>query len=97
MKNELTRLQKKTIEERRELEAKTAQELIKEFHDINHPESLITLWNIRRAKKSAVLCVDKILDGTMMYLDDLDPVVTFWQGVKREIQSYEEKGRRTNG
>jgi hypothetical protein len=39
------------------------------------------------AKQCALIAVDEILDASMLYFDDLNSYVNFWQQVKQEIQN----------
>ena len=43
--------------------------------------------NLEIAKRCALIAVDEILDASMLYFDDLNSYVNFWQQVKQEIQA----------
>ena len=39
------------------------------------------------AKQCALIAVDEILDASMLYFDDLNSYVNYWQEVKQEIKN----------
>jgi hypothetical protein len=71
-----------------------AKELVDKFLDLDNYNNLnLDLFcdecgmSTDAAKQCALIAVDEILDASMLYFDDLNSYVNFWQQVKQEIQN----------
>jgi hypothetical protein len=63
-----------------------AQELVDKMYFVDDPMGNYPMC-FETAKQCALITVDEILDASMLYFDDLNSYVNFWQQVKTEIQA----------
>jgi diphthamide synthase subunit DPH2 len=54
--------------------------------DCYNDESLEIVYRLPDMKQCALIAVDEILDASLLYFEDLDAYVNYWQEVKQEIE-----------